>query len=172
MINTLKTITWRCCCDLAMWYAVPSSHVTTAGSFAVELNKEWQLLAGWSVFWGRGGLFSGSRRGDVGGTEGKIAAVWLQSTNLSPPSKGLMASVMRGVKDCCRCGHPQDNRAGSYFCVSGGGKSDLDNCCPEAHFINSDSWWCVCFRLVFLIFWWWNMGLTAAKAFSRWNRTN
>lgn len=31
-----------------------------------------------------------------------------------------MASVIRIVKDCCGCGHPQDNRAGSYFCVTGG----------------------------------------------------
>lgn len=32
-----------------------------------------------------------------------------------------MASVMRGVKDCCRCGHPQDNGSGSYFCHEKGG---------------------------------------------------
>lgn len=54
------------------------SLVTTAGSFAVELNKEWQLLAGWSVFglfFRRGGCQDGSRCGDMGGTAGKIAAV-------------------------------------------------------------------------------------------------
>lgn len=87
---------------------------------------------------------------------------WLKSTNVFPHSKGLTAAVMRGVKGCCRCGHPQDNSTGSYYWGD-----NLDNCRPEAHFRNLESWWSVCFWLVFLIFQldWWKYGIDSSKCF-------
>lgn len=132
-----NNIMWRRFCAVVMWHAGPSSLCTTAVSLLllswIKNGRYWQFY----FFF----LCSGSRLGDVSWTEGKIAAVWLQTTILFTHSQGwwpLWWQVWR-------------TSAGldTHRTMVEGKKSV--NCCPEAYFIYLESWWCVCSWLVFSI---------------------
>lgn len=103
-----NNITWQRFCAVVMWYPMQLSLYYHCVPFIVELDKEWQVLA---VFFFLFFFFRVKAwRCDLNWRENSCCLT--ASHHFIYTLAGLMASVMTGVKDLGRFGHPQDNGGG------------------------------------------------------------